>query len=164
MVSALASRGLCYSATMSQERTPARPGASDRLRSILEQERKQGCADKVVIGGVERFLPTWAEMLINEGSTDSTENRDAAKSVIAPLQGYREAALDDRQRRVDTALRHLTAMAEKPSPPSPPPRPEPVATTVKRTAPKASPRAPTASSLDFAPGRPTSCVARPFVW
>ena len=159
MVSALASRGLCYNATMSQERTPARPGAADRLRSILEQERKQGCADKVVIGGVERFLPTWAEMLINEGSTDSTANRDAAKSVIATLQGYREAALDDRQRRVDTALRHLTAMAEKPSPPSPPPRPEPVATTVKQAAPKASPRAPTASSLDFAPGRSTSSAA-----
>src|SRR3972149_5000799 len=117
MVAALASRGLCYNATMSQDRTPARPGAADRLRSILEQERKQGCADKVVMGGLERFLPTWADMLIKEGATDDPSDRDAAKAVISTLQGYHEAASEDRQRRVDAALRHLSAMAGKPSPP-----------------------------------------------
>ncbi|MBI2869911.1 MAG: ATP-dependent DNA helicase RecG [Chloroflexi bacterium] len=78
----------------------------DALRKVIELEKKKGCADTAVIGGLNRFLGNWA--LKNEAS--ATNRRDTL--FFKKLAATSYAALTPEERRVwlDELLEALSGL------------------------------------------------------
>ena len=58
----------------------------DKLARILVAEREDGCQDRVVIGGLGKFLATWLREA--RAAAGPEGQRDAIDQVAASLQGY----------------------------------------------------------------------------
>jgi hypothetical protein len=80
-------------------------GLIDNARKVLAAERRAGCHDTVVVGGLERFLANWRNR-VGAGADDPSLLL-LAEQVVATLEGYAAAPPDDRGRRLDRALELL---------------------------------------------------------
>jgi ATP-dependent DNA helicase RecG len=82
-----------------------------RLRRPLERERRAGCRDDVVVGGLERLLDGLARPF---------------PDVRAALSGYARLPIPERERALDAALTLLAAANDAPTrSPAPPSGPDP---------------------------------------
>jgi ATP-dependent DNA helicase RecG len=92
----------------------------EKLSRILTMEREQGCPDRVVIGGLGRFLPFWAKEA-QEGAC-SGELSELVRDIIVLLEGYGQR---DRQARLQIVgqVLELLARAQRVSA-APPAQPE----------------------------------------
>ena len=80
-------------------------GLIDNARKVLAAERRAGCHDKVVVGGLERFLANWRNRV--GAGADDPSLLVLAEQVVATLEGYAAAPPDDRGRWLDRALELL---------------------------------------------------------
>jgi ATP-dependent DNA helicase RecG len=85
----------------------------ERMRKVLLHEKRTGCADRAVVGGLERFIR-------GAGAGKGLEPGELvwARGAIHELAGYREKDQDTRQRLIERLLRALDGEAL-----DPPPRP-----------------------------------------
>ena len=107
----------------------------EKLSRILTMEREQGCPDRVVIGGLGKFLPFWIKEA-QEGAR-SPELSHLVRSVIVLLEGYGQRDRQARMQAVEQALQLLgqaaeLSQAEPPPPPATPPPPRPAAPPAAR--------------------------------
>ncbi|MBA2446469.1 MAG: hypothetical protein H0V51_00395, partial [Chloroflexi bacterium] len=77
----------------------------ENARKILAAERRQGCQDRVVVGGLDKFLVNWRGRVAAEAEDPAA--LVLAERVVATLEDYAEAPPDDRGRRLDEALAML---------------------------------------------------------
>ncbi|MCC6178953.1 MAG: ATP-dependent DNA helicase RecG [Chloroflexi bacterium] len=112
--------------TTRSPRSPARQPAPslaevENARKIFEAERKQGCQDRVVVGGLAAFLGNW-ERRVHAASADPACHA-LARDVAEALVGYAEASPPERASRLDAALALLseTSSHGAPHPPAPSP-------------------------------------------
>ena len=77
-----------------------------KLARILTMEREQGCPDRVVIGGLGKFLPFWA----NEAQEHANDTRvsQVVQEVVSLLDGYGQRDRQARMQVVEQALQALT--------------------------------------------------------
>ncbi|MGH2457929.1 MAG: ATP-dependent DNA helicase RecG [Chloroflexota bacterium] len=101
---------------------PASPGQTDRssldlLRRILEHERRRGCDNRAVVGGLAGFLQGWLTRW-------SPERRGSAERLIAPFERYGDQVAGDRRLAVEAVLRGIEefGVGEAASPTTPSPR------------------------------------------
>ena len=73
--------------------------AFDKLRRILVLEREQGCRNRAVIGGLERFLTYWEKEARSEAAQVS--HPVAVSEVVSALAGYADAPFEVRVQTVD---------------------------------------------------------------
>ena len=73
---------------------------ADSLRKVIELERKRGCADNAVFGGLDRFLRNWSGEASSAIVSPSLLRRfrklfeiDYASLSVAQRQGWLQAAL-----------------------------------------------------------------------
>jgi ATP-dependent DNA helicase RecG len=125
----------------------------DKLARILTMEREQGCPDRVVIGGLGKFLPFWIKEA--QSAAQNSELSELVRTIATLLEGYGQ---QDRAARAQTVARALEALARAQElSSSAPPAPEgPV---------QASPRPPEpqgdAQAAPSAPSSPTASLDRP---
>ncbi|MEN6479595.1 MAG: ATP-dependent DNA helicase RecG [Anaerolineales bacterium] len=146
--------------------------AIDKLRRILVLEREQGCRDRAVIGGLERFLQFWQKEAREQA--DQMTGEITIDEILGQLDGYADLPIDQRRARIEelvVQLSRVRPIAEQSSevgaasiaPPQPQPapkadRPSPAADvqaepTPTEAKPAAAPKAPTK------PRRPRSSAA-----
>ncbi len=91
-----------------------------RLRRILELERRRGCDDKAVIGGLAGFLKNWVHQW-------TASDHGWALAVASSLDAYAQAGQPTRAKLVERALEALMTGQEVAPPPiaNPFPRPPP---------------------------------------
>ncbi len=117
----------------------------DKLSRILTMEREQGCPDRVVIGGLGKFLPFWIKEA-QEGAR-TPELTQLVRDIIVLLEGYGQRERQARVQAVDQAL-ELLSRGQKvsqaaPAPVDPPqPQAEPALTQDARGARMAPPSRP----------------------
>jgi ATP-dependent DNA helicase RecG len=104
----------------------------DNARRIFSAERRQGCRDQVVVGGLEKFLANWRVRVAANAYDPNTLN--VAEQVVAALNGYGMASLDDRARRLDHVLALIDGRVSSTSRP-----PTPRSALVPRSAPVPAP-------------------------
>jgi len=92
----------------------------EKLNRILTMEREQGCPDRVVIGGLGKFLPFWIKEA-QEGAR-SPELSELVRQIIILLEGYGQRDRQARVALVDQAIEAL-AKAQQISPAAAPPGP-----------------------------------------
>ncbi len=79
----------------------------EKLTRILTMEREQGCPDRVVIGGLGKFLPFWIKEA-QEGAR-TPELQQSVRNIIVLLEGYGQR---DRQARAQAVEQTLAILAE----------------------------------------------------
>jgi len=79
----------------------------NKLVKILRAEHKDGCRDRIVVGGLEKFLAVW----FREAS--STDRPDSVARVKARLQGYARKSVAERAAAVQETLRVLGAAKQE---------------------------------------------------
>jgi ATP-dependent DNA helicase RecG len=106
----------------------------EKLARILTMEREQGCPDRVVIGGLGKFLPFWIKEAQEKARTPELQQR--VRSIILLLEGYGQRERQARMRAVEEAIALLTQACEvaavapaapatpRPAPQAPPPGPD----------------------------------------
>jgi ATP-dependent DNA helicase RecG len=77
----------------------------DNLIKILQHELQKGCQDKVVIGGLDKFIANWQTHALAHATSD-TEKAQAAQ-VIQALEGYGASEPHARQHTITNLLRTL---------------------------------------------------------
>ncbi|HID86716.1 MAG TPA: DEAD/DEAH box helicase, partial [Anaerolineae bacterium] len=93
--------------------------AFEKLTKILTLEREQGCRDRAVIGGLERFLPLWHREAREE--TEDPRQVQLIEEIAALLQGYGAKEQEERERIVTEVLDKLAERApQAPRAPSAP--------------------------------------------
>lgn len=97
----------------------------EKLARILTMEREQGCPDRVVIGGLGKFLPFWIKEA-QEGAR-SPELSQLVRDIIVLLEGYGQR---DRQARVQLIEQAIEILGKAQqlslaAPAAPPPQPLP---------------------------------------
>jgi len=78
----------------------------DKLATILIAERGDGCRDRMVIGGLDRFLATWLREARPEASTTPINE------IMSHLQGYAQKPVTERVAALDAAIRALPGLRE----------------------------------------------------
>ncbi len=78
----------------------------DKLTRILAMEREQGCPDRVVIGGLGKFLPFWVKEA--QAGARTAELSGLVRDIIVLLEGYGQR---DRQSRLQTVGQALELLA-----------------------------------------------------
>lgn len=90
--------------------------AFDKLRRILVLEREQGCNDRAVIGGLDRFIEFWAKQAREEPAP--AVGHITIDEVIESLSPYGERSPDTRRQIVEDLVRRLLeSRAVAPPPP-----------------------------------------------
>ena len=82
--------------------------AGDKLRRVLLQERKLGCDDSAVFGGLGRFVQHWVSEARRSATEGASFSPQEVERIEALLQGY--SGLDRRQR--DEALSQVLAVVD----------------------------------------------------
>ncbi len=113
----------------------------DKLGRILAMEREQGCPDRVVIGGLGKFLPFWIKEA-QEGARNA-DIQQLVRKIVLLLEGYGQRDRQTRLSIVDQALQ-VIAQAQ-----------QTLATMPREAAPSETP----SRTAQQAPSRPRS--ARP---
>ena len=85
----------------------------EKLSRILTMEREQGCPDRVVIGGLGKFLPFWIKEA--QQHAQSPELSQLVRNIIVLLEGYGQRDRQARAQCVEQAL-ELLAQAQKAAP------------------------------------------------
>ena len=75
----------------------------NKLVKILTAERKDGCRNRVVVGGLEKFLVVWSR------EASSTDRRGSVAKVRGRLQGYGQKSVAERTIAVQETLKALGA-------------------------------------------------------
>lgn len=73
-----------------------------RLAKILIAEREGGCQDRVVIGGLEKFLATWLREA--RAAAGSESQRNTIDQVTSHLQGYEQKPIAERIFSVEKSI------------------------------------------------------------
>ena len=84
--------------------------AFDKLTKILTLEKEQGCRNRAVIGGLEKFAPFWREEARQEA--EGLEHSRLVEEVVALLQSY--PTLEDHEARTRAVEEILARLAQKP--------------------------------------------------
>ena len=92
-------------------------GFLDNARKVLAAERRQGCRDTTVVGGLGRYLANWRARVA--ANADDPSSLLFAERIVATLEGYAAAPPDVRAERLDRAL----ALLEVDGGPTAPTRP-----------------------------------------
>ncbi len=87
--------------------TSVQSNHSEKLVKILSAERADGCRNRIVMGGLDRFLTLW---LRDAGDAPGNRGR-MADQIIARLQGYAQKLPDERATAIQQALSELGAGA-----------------------------------------------------
>ncbi len=118
----------------------------ENLAKVLAQEQAKGFANKVAIGGLEKFVRNWGQRSTSE--SDAAQNELIAQ-LVASLSGYDQASIESRQAMLARAV-VLVQSAPAPSPRRPRSdsrsrkASEPGVSSPPRSAPAAAPAAPRA--------------------
>ncbi|MCD6520378.1 MAG: DNA helicase RecG, partial [Anaerolineae bacterium] len=88
----------------------------EKLERILNLEREQGCQNRAVIGGLERFLRYWEK----EAREETKRRRPplSVDTVVEKLQGYVSFSVEKRRQVIEEILALLRAEAESSLPKS----------------------------------------------
>ena len=81
-----------------------------KLNKVLELERRQGCEDRAVVGGLGRFLDHW------RGEAMGQLPDELVQDVVAGLERYDTLSPATRRARVDAALRSTLRERGAPAP------------------------------------------------
>lgn len=119
----------------------------DKLYRILTMEHEQGCPDRVVIGGLGKFLPFW----IKEAQENARhpELQRLVRDLVVLLEGYGQR---DRAARVPVVEQALQALAQAQRLAAAAPAPEPAPESPPVPAPQAAARQPRADTRARAAG------------
>ncbi len=82
----------------------------DKLARILTMEREQGCPDRVVIGGLGKFLPFWIREA--QSAAQSAELSELVHTIASLLEGYGQQERTSRAQAVAQALQALARAQE----------------------------------------------------
>ncbi|MDX1521745.1 MAG: OB-fold nucleic acid binding domain-containing protein, partial [Anaerolineae bacterium] len=85
----------------------------DKLSRMLTQEKRLGYKNKAVMGGLEKFAPTWKAEAQSEATTDSLQS--IVDEVEQSLQGYPEVPDEERPTYIHQILVKLHKGAEEES-------------------------------------------------
>jgi len=77
----------------------------DKLAKILVAEREDGCRDRVVIGGLDKFLAVWLREA--EMATGSSDRPNLVAEVAPRLQGYAQKPITERVIAIQETLKAL---------------------------------------------------------
>ena len=83
----------------------------EKLTRILTMEREQGCPDRVVIGGLGKFLPFWVKEA-QEGAR-TTHLQQAVRNLVLLLEGYGQRERPARVQAVEQALAILAEAQQR---------------------------------------------------
>lgn len=76
----------------------------DKLARILTVEREDGLRDRIVIGGLDKFLDTWLREAQSEAQTTPVNE------IMDPLQGYAQKSVTERVAAIAAAIRALQSV------------------------------------------------------
>lgn len=82
----------------------------DKLAKILVAEREDGCRDRIVIGGLDRFLDTWRHEAEVMGAARQ------ASAVLDTLQNYGQKSIAERIAAIEAAIRTIQTVRAERSP------------------------------------------------
>ena len=94
---------------MSVAGSPRQPAEVQNARNVLGLERRQGCQDRAVVGGLATYLANWRARAAGAGDRALSA---LAEQVVAALDGYAELPAPERSARLDRALGMLEASPE----------------------------------------------------
>lgn len=97
--------------------------AIQKLTKILAEEQKQGCQDRVVIGGLDKLLQRWVEET-GQAAENEAELR-LIDEIHSTLHDYARKSENERRAAVKTALERLNEFAPGAAPGEPTPVPAP---------------------------------------
>jgi ATP-dependent DNA helicase RecG len=83
----------------------------DKLARILTMEREQGCPDRVVIGGLGKFLPFWIKEA--QQGAQTAHLQQAVRNIILLLEGYGQRERQARAQAVEQALAILAEARQR---------------------------------------------------
>ncbi len=86
---------------MSVARSPRQPAEIQNARNVLGLERRQGCQDRAVVGGLAMYLANWRGRVAQSGDRALLA---LAGRVMAALDGYADLPPAERAARLDAAL------------------------------------------------------------
>lgn len=75
----------------------------DKLARILIAEREDGCRDRIVIGGLDKFLDNWLQEAQSQAQTTSVNE------IMDSLQDYAQKPVTERVAAIAAAMRGLQA-------------------------------------------------------
>jgi ATP-dependent DNA helicase RecG len=81
-----------------------------KLAKILVTEREDGCHDRVVMGGLEKFLATWLREA--RAAAGSESQRNTIDQVAGHLQGYEQKPIAGRIVSVEKSIKVLQSARE----------------------------------------------------
>ncbi len=81
-----------------------------KLAKILVAEREGGCHDRIVFGGLEKFLATWLREA--RAAAGSESQRNAIDEVTSHLQGYGQKPIAERIRSAEESIEVLQRARE----------------------------------------------------
>jgi ATP-dependent DNA helicase RecG len=76
----------------------------DKLATILTAEREDGCRDRIVIGGLDKFLDTW----LREAQSQTQTTR--VDEIMQALQGYAQKPVTERVAGIAAAMRAVQSI------------------------------------------------------
>jgi ATP-dependent DNA helicase RecG len=82
--------------------------ALDKLGKVLELERRQGCLDQAVIGGLAAFLARWRDEAVREALPDAVVG-----GVLSALDGYASLTPAERDTRLSATTRLFGSRVER---------------------------------------------------
>ncbi len=126
----------------------------EKLARILTMEREQGCPDRVVIGGLGKFLPFWIKEAQEGARTPGLTEH--VRNIVVLLEGYGQR---ERQARVQIVEQALAVLAEAQNLAQVEPQAEPAPANVSAAQP-AAPR-PAAPSTRSRPPAPMASLDQP---
>ncbi len=127
----------------------------DRLRSVIALEKKKGCQNTAVIGGLDKFLANWAA---EAAANISDKTRLAKFKKFTAAFEYATMPVQDRAAALDKLIASVESINAspiliKPAPPKTPPEPpgvaEPSPTYKRKPARPASSASPPPASLSL---------------
>lgn len=109
--------------------------AFEKLGRILQLELEQGCRNRAVIGGLERFLVFWQKQALEEVSAGAPTASLRIEEVLEALQGYAEKPTAVRREVVAALLAALSSRGETASESAPSPGEPEAPPPIQATAP-----------------------------
>ncbi|MBC7263553.1 MAG: ATP-dependent DNA helicase RecG [Chloroflexi bacterium] len=97
--------------------------AIQKLTKILAEEQKQGCQDRVVIGGLDKLLRRWVEET-KQAAENEAEHR-LVDEIKTTLHDYASKADAERRTAIEVALKRLREFSPVTKPGEPTPAPVP---------------------------------------
>ncbi|MBC7316843.1 MAG: hypothetical protein H5T70_10525, partial [Chloroflexi bacterium] len=81
--------------------------AFEKLGRILQLELEQGCRNRAVIGGLERFLAYWQKQALEEQATGALAAGLRVEEVLEALRDYNAQPVATRREIVASLLASL---------------------------------------------------------